>query len=108
MATTPRQNTIAREGRLEGVGLHTGAPVKMRIHPAPVNTGVVFRRADLPGEPRIPALVANVSSTDRGTTLGSGDAPGAHRGALAGRRGGAADRQPVHRAGGPRAAGHGR
>jgi UDP-3-O-[3-hydroxymyristoyl] N-acetylglucosamine deacetylase/3-hydroxyacyl-[acyl-carrier-protein] dehydratase len=74
MATTPRQNTIAREGRLEGVGLHTGAPVKMTLLPAPVNTGVVFRRADLPAAPQIAALVANVSSTDRGTTLGSGDA----------------------------------
>jgi UDP-3-O-[3-hydroxymyristoyl] N-acetylglucosamine deacetylase / 3-hydroxyacyl-[acyl-carrier-protein] dehydratase len=74
MATPPRQNTIAREGALDGVGLHTGAPVKMRLLPAPVNTGVVFRRADLPGTPEIPALVSNVSSTDRGTTLGSGDA----------------------------------
>src|SRR4051794_8557742 len=74
MATTPRQNTIAREGALDGVGLHTGAPVTMRLRPAPVNTGVVFRRADLPGAPEIPALVSRVSSTDRGTILGSGDA----------------------------------
>src|SRR3954465_1963915 len=74
MATTPRQNTIAREGALEGVGLHTGAPVRMRLLPAAVNTGVVFRRADVEGKPEIAALVSNVSSTDRGTTLGSGDA----------------------------------
>ncbi|MBV9110687.1 MAG: UDP-3-O-acyl-N-acetylglucosamine deacetylase, partial [Gemmatimonadetes bacterium] len=74
MATTPRQNTIAREGTLDGVGLHTGAPVTMRLRPAPVNTGVVFRRTDLPGAPGIPALVSQVSSTDRGTILGSGDA----------------------------------
>lgn len=74
MATTPRQNTIAREGALEGVGLHTGAPVKMRLLPAAVNTGVVFRRADVEGKPEIAALVSSVSSTDRGTTLGSGDA----------------------------------
>lgn len=74
MATTPRQNTIAREGALEGVGLHTGAPVKMRLLPAPVNTGVVFRRADVEGKPEVAALVANVADTDRGTTLGAGGA----------------------------------
>ncbi|HEX6745938.1 MAG TPA: bifunctional UDP-3-O-[3-hydroxymyristoyl] N-acetylglucosamine deacetylase/3-hydroxyacyl-ACP dehydratase [Longimicrobium sp.] len=74
MATTPRQNTIAREGALEGVGLHTGVPVRMRLLPAAVNTGVVFRRADVEGAPEIAALVGNVSSTDRGTTIGSGDA----------------------------------
>src|SRR5256885_1164370 len=74
MATTPRQNTIARGGELTGVGLHTGAPVTMRLKPAAVSTGVVFRRADLEGSPEIPALVSQVSSTDRGTTLGLGDA----------------------------------
>lgn len=74
MPTTPRQNTIAREGALDGVGLHTGAPVKMRLHPAAVNTGVVFRRADLAGSPEVPAHVSHVVSTDRGTTLGQGEA----------------------------------
>lgn len=74
MATSARQNTIAAPAELEGVGLHTGVPVKMRLLPAPVNTGVVFRRADVPGAPEIPALVANVSTTDRGTTLGQGEA----------------------------------
>jgi UDP-3-O-[3-hydroxymyristoyl] N-acetylglucosamine deacetylase/3-hydroxyacyl-[acyl-carrier-protein] dehydratase len=74
MANTPRQNTLAREARLEGVGLHTGAPVVMRLLPAPVNTGIVFRRTDLPGAPEIPCHVSKVASTDRGTTLGQGDA----------------------------------
>ncbi|HKP74819.1 MAG TPA: bifunctional UDP-3-O-[3-hydroxymyristoyl] N-acetylglucosamine deacetylase/3-hydroxyacyl-ACP dehydratase [Longimicrobiaceae bacterium] len=74
MPTTARQNTIAAPAELEGVGLHTGAPVKMRLVPAPVNTGVVFRRADVEGAPKIAALVANVSTTDRGTTLGHGEA----------------------------------
>lgn len=74
MATSARQNTIAAPAELEGVGLHTGMPVKMRLLPAPVNTGVVFRRADMAGAPEIAALVANVSTTDRGTTLGHGDA----------------------------------
>src|SRR4051812_5356301 len=74
MANPPRQNTLAAPAALEGVGLHTGMPVRMRLLPAAVNTGVVFRRNDLPGAPEIPALVGQVSSTDRGTTLGQGDA----------------------------------
>ena len=72
--TTPRQQTIAAPAELEGVGLHTGAPVRMRLLPAAVNTGVVFRRADLEGAPQVAALVANVSTTDRGTTLERGAA----------------------------------
>src|SRR6185436_8047232 len=72
--TTPRQQTIATPAELEGVGLHTGVPVRMRLLPAPVNTGVVFRRADLEGAPEVAALVANVSTTDRGTTLEQGAA----------------------------------
>jgi UDP-3-O-[3-hydroxymyristoyl] N-acetylglucosamine deacetylase/3-hydroxyacyl-[acyl-carrier-protein] dehydratase len=74
MPTTPRQNTIARPGELEGVGLHTGEAVRMRLLPAPVNTGIVFRRTDLQGAQDIPALVAHVTGTDRGTTLAVGDA----------------------------------
>ncbi|HET7232250.1 MAG TPA: bifunctional UDP-3-O-[3-hydroxymyristoyl] N-acetylglucosamine deacetylase/3-hydroxyacyl-ACP dehydratase [Longimicrobium sp.] len=74
MPTTPRQNTLAAPAELDGVGLHTGAPVMMRLLPAAVGTGVVFRRVDLEGKPEIPALVSQVSSTDRGTTLGQGEA----------------------------------
>ncbi|HEX9936707.1 MAG TPA: bifunctional UDP-3-O-[3-hydroxymyristoyl] N-acetylglucosamine deacetylase/3-hydroxyacyl-ACP dehydratase [Longimicrobium sp.] len=74
MPTTPRQNTLAAPAELEGVGLHTGAPVKMRLLPAAVGTGVVFRRVDLEGSPEIPALVGHVTTTDRGTTLAAGEA----------------------------------
>ncbi|HEU0012046.1 MAG TPA: UDP-3-O-acyl-N-acetylglucosamine deacetylase [Longimicrobium sp.] len=74
MPTTPRQNTLARAGEMEGVGLHTGAGVRMRILPAPVNTGVVFRRTDLEGSPEVPADVAHVVGTDLGTSVGIGEA----------------------------------
>ncbi len=74
MSSTPRQNTLAREGALAGTGLHTGAPVKLRLLPAPVDTGIVFRRTDLPGSPEIPAHVSHVAGTDLGTTLGQGEA----------------------------------
>lgn len=73
MPNTPRQNTIARPGEMPGVGLHTGAEVRMRILPAPVNTGIVFRRTDVPGAPDVPALVSHVVGTDLGTSIGIGD-----------------------------------
>jgi UDP-3-O-[3-hydroxymyristoyl] N-acetylglucosamine deacetylase / 3-hydroxyacyl-[acyl-carrier-protein] dehydratase len=72
--TPPRQNTIVRPGEIQGVGLHTGAEVRMRIHPAPVDTGIVFRRTDLPGSPDIPANLAHVVGTDLGTSIGVGEA----------------------------------
>jgi UDP-3-O-[3-hydroxymyristoyl] N-acetylglucosamine deacetylase/3-hydroxyacyl-[acyl-carrier-protein] dehydratase len=74
MANTPRQNTLAAAAEMEGVGLHTGAPVRMRLLPAEVNSGIVFRRTDLAGSPAIPAHVSQVVGTDRGTTLGQGEA----------------------------------
>ncbi|HEX2080821.1 MAG TPA: bifunctional UDP-3-O-[3-hydroxymyristoyl] N-acetylglucosamine deacetylase/3-hydroxyacyl-ACP dehydratase [Longimicrobium sp.] len=74
MPTTPRQNTIARPGEMQGVGLHTGAEVRMRIHPGPVDSGIVFRRTDLPGSPDIPANLAHVVGTDLGTSIGAGEA----------------------------------
>ena len=72
--TTPRQRTITRDGELRGVGLHTGVEARLRVRPAPVDSGVVFRRTDLDGAAEIPATVANVVETDRGTVLGLGDA----------------------------------
>ena len=72
--TTLRQNTIAAPGDVQGVGLHTGEPVRMRVLPAPVNTGIVFRRTDLEGSPSIPAHVSHVVGTDLGTTVGIGEA----------------------------------
>lgn len=72
--TTPRQQTIGSAQDAEGVGLHTGVSVRMRMLPAPVNTGIVFRRSDLDGSPEIRAIVDHVVGTDRGTTLGVGEA----------------------------------
>ncbi|GAB9471804.1 Udp-3-o-[3-hydroxymyristoyl] n-acetylglucosamine deacetylase [Globisporangium polare] len=37
------QRTLSRSFELAGVGLHSGAPVRVRVHPADANTGVVFR-----------------------------------------------------------------
>lgn len=72
--TTPRQNTLARAAELRGVGLHTGAEVTLRLVPAPVNTGIVFRRTDLDGRPEVPAHVSHVVGTELGTSIGLGEA----------------------------------
>ena len=41
------ETTIKQPFEVSGVGLHSGAPVNMRIAPAPAGTGIVFRRSDL-------------------------------------------------------------
>ena len=41
------QKTIKESVQLEGVGLHTGELVNMKINPAGPNTGIVFKRIDL-------------------------------------------------------------
>ncbi len=46
----------------------------MTLRPAPVHTGIVFRRLDLPEPVDIPADALNVSQTELGTTVQSGDA----------------------------------
>jgi UDP-3-O-[3-hydroxymyristoyl] N-acetylglucosamine deacetylase len=53
------------------VGIHTGRPVRVRLHPAPEGTGILFRRTDSGIE--IPALASEVSSVELATTLGRDD-----------------------------------
>jgi len=64
------QKTIVNEAALSGVGVHTGNVTNMTFKPAPINTGIRFRRTDLPGAPEVPALIENVVETARGTTIG--------------------------------------
>jgi UDP-3-O-acyl N-acetylglucosamine deacetylase len=64
------QRTLAAEATVEGVGLVTGVRVRVRLRPAPADTGLVFRRTDRPAAPPLPALAASVTDTRRRTTLG--------------------------------------
>ena len=59
---------------MKGVGLHTGKACRALFRPAPANAGIRFFRADLPGVPMVPARLAFVSDTHRGTTLALGEA----------------------------------
>ncbi|MBA4065515.1 MAG: UDP-3-O-[3-hydroxymyristoyl] N-acetylglucosamine deacetylase [Isosphaera sp.] len=64
------QRTLAADAEVEGVGFVTGARVRVRLRPAPPGTGRVFRRADRPNAPAVPALAGFVTDTRRRTTLG--------------------------------------
>lgn len=57
-----------------GIGLHSGAPVRMRCLPAAEGSGVRFRRVDLPGAPELPAAHDNVDeeNLNRRTVLTNG------------------------------------
>ena len=49
------QNTLVQSVTFTGVGLHSGAPVTMTVHPAPADHGIWFRRTDLGAENLVPA-----------------------------------------------------
>jgi UDP-3-O-[3-hydroxymyristoyl] N-acetylglucosamine deacetylase len=62
------QTTIARAATAEGVGLHTGVHGRIRLVPAPADTGIVFRRVDLDNFP-IEAQGHNVARVSYATSL---------------------------------------
>jgi UDP-3-O-[3-hydroxymyristoyl] N-acetylglucosamine deacetylase len=64
-----RQRTLKAQVRATGVGLHTGHKVAMVMRPAPIDTGVVFCRSDLPGNPAVPAHALNVTNTMMATVI---------------------------------------
>ena len=68
------QRTINEEGKLEGIGLHTGKKSKLKFVPAVINHGIKFQRIDLDGMPIIDADVNNVIAVERGTTIKQNDA----------------------------------
>ena len=63
-----KRRTLASEWVLDGVGLHSGAPVRLRLVPAPPGSGIVFVRTDL-GRVRIPALLENAGPSFYATVL---------------------------------------
>jgi UDP-3-O-[3-hydroxymyristoyl] N-acetylglucosamine deacetylase len=64
-----KQRTLKNVIRATGVGLHTGEKVYMTLRPAAVNTGIVFRRTDLPEPVIIPARCEHVGDTRLSSTL---------------------------------------
>lgn len=66
------QHTIQNTAEISGRGLFTGEEVTVRFKPAPVDTGIVFVRADAPSPVRIRAHVSNVTKRARRTSLKNG------------------------------------
>lgn len=64
-----RQRTFKQRASLDGIGLHSGAKVRLTLAPAPADSGIVFIRADAP-DLEIPALCAFVVDTTMNTSLG--------------------------------------
>jgi UDP-3-O-[3-hydroxymyristoyl] N-acetylglucosamine deacetylase len=69
-----RQRTLKSLIKASGVGLHTGQKVRMSLRPAPVETGVVFRRVDLASPVDIPARAELVGEARLASTLVKGEA----------------------------------
>lgn len=65
-----QQHTLARAGRRDGVGLHTGAMVGVELRPAAPGSGLCVVRDDVPGAVPVRADVRAVRATRLGTVLG--------------------------------------
>jgi len=63
-----KETTLAKPIEINGVGLHTGVDVNMKLRPAPENTGYIFVRTDL-DDFEIPASVEYISHCSYATTL---------------------------------------
>ena len=67
-----RQQTIRKPVSLDGIGLHSGKPVRITLSPAPVDSGIVFRIGPH-GDP-IPAAPESVVDSHNATTIGKNGA----------------------------------
>jgi UDP-3-O-[3-hydroxymyristoyl] N-acetylglucosamine deacetylase len=68
------QHTIGKDVTYKGLGLHSGMPVTMTMHPAAPGAGIIFKRSDLPGGPEVTAQSRYITNTLRATTLEKGEA----------------------------------
>ncbi len=69
---TPQQ-TVAGQASCAGQALHTGGSINMGLLPAPPDSGLVFRRVDLPDRPSVRAAVETVVDTRRCVSIGRDD-----------------------------------
>ena len=66
------QQTVGKTAGLSGTSLHTGEKVSLKLHPAPADHGIKFKRKDLQDEPTIDARIDNLKTVERATTIGEG------------------------------------
>ncbi|HET8870182.1 MAG TPA: UDP-3-O-acyl-N-acetylglucosamine deacetylase, partial [Aquabacterium sp.] len=72
-----QQRTLKSLTRAVGVGLHSGQRVELTLRPAPVDTGIVFRRVDLAEPVDIPVNPQAVCDCRMATTISPKGDPGA-------------------------------
>jgi UDP-3-O-[3-hydroxymyristoyl] N-acetylglucosamine deacetylase len=68
------QRTLKTLTKAVGVGLHSGQRVELTLRPAPVDTGIVFRRVDLPQPVDIVVSAVAVTDTRMASTISNGNA----------------------------------
>lgn len=68
-----KQRTLKSLTRAVGVGLHSGRRVEITLRPAQPDTGIVFRRVDLPEPVDIPVSALAVTDTRMASTLTQGN-----------------------------------
>lgn len=69
-----RQRTLKTLTKAVGVGLHSGQRVELTLRPAQPDTGIVFRRVDLPSPVDIPVSAHAVTDTRLASTISNGGA----------------------------------
>src|ERR1700676_388935 len=73
MAAAPEfQHTLTKAAGFSGTSLHTGEKVSLKLHPAPADHGIKFKRKDLQDEPTIDAKIEHLKTVERATTIGEG------------------------------------
>lgn len=66
------QRTLAKNVKVTGIGLHTGKKITLSLYPAEADTGIVFKRVDIPNSQSRKADAISVGATANNTTLGDG------------------------------------
>lgn len=68
-----KQRTLKNIIKATGIGVHTGLKIKLILNPAPINTGIIFRRNDLTPTVEIKAHPKNIGETRLSSSLTNGD-----------------------------------
>ncbi len=68
-----KQRTLKSVVNTVGIGLHSGQKVRLTLHPAEINTGLVYRRIDMTPPVVMPAEATRVNDTRMATTLNEGE-----------------------------------
>ena len=60
-----KQTTLGARATVSGVGVHSGLPVTLTLHPAEAGTGIVFVRLDAEGRPEREIRASPQDATER-------------------------------------------